>query len=576
MTNEPQQRCAKNRAAWHQIDALRMGTNWSEKDTELPQVLVDDVAGDSHPGSGHLHELAEQACIGLWQSSCRPAQFHVTDICDGWAMGHDGMNYILPSRELIADMVEIHASVLPWDAMVLVSSCDKSIPAHLKVAARMNLPTVHVPGGSMRPGPAMTASDQTAVTSTKASKGEGDPREIRDFRLTGCPTCGACQFMGTASTMQCMSEALGMALPGNALTPTSLKQLGRTARQAGRTAALMMGRGIHARDILTQAAFENAIKVHAAMAGSTNALLHLPAIAYECGIELDAELFDAASRTVPYLTNVQPSGQYLTEPLWFAGGVPRVQMEIRDMLDLDALTITGKTVGQNLDDIVKDGFFERGERYLANYSLDRTDVIRRAADAKSTGSIAVLKGNLAPEGAVVKYSAVAPEMMQHCGPARVFNSEEEAYDAVVKDQIEPGTVVVIRYEGPRGSGMPEMLMTTGAMAATAELAATTALVTDGRFSGATKGPCIGHVSPEAEAGGPIALIEDGDLIEIDIPNRSLAIVGTADQRSSPDNVERILQTRRVEYAPPERKPKTGVLKRYCERAVSPMKGAYAQ
>jgi len=552
-----------------------MGTNWSEEDTELPQVLVDDVAGDSHPGSGHLHELTEQVSIGLWQSNCRPAQFHVTDICDGWAMGHDGMNYILPSRELIADMVEIHASVLPWDAMVLVSSCDKSIPAHLKVAARVNLPTVHVPGGSMRPGPAMTASDLTAETSMKASKGEGDPREIRDFRLTGCPTCGACQFMGTASTMQCMSEALGLALPGNALTPTSLKQLGRTARQAGRAAAVMMRRGIHARDILTQAAFENAIKVHAAMAGSTNALLHLPAIAHECGIELDVELFDKASRTVPYLTNVQPSGQYLTEPLWFAGGVPRVQMEIRDLLDLDALTITGKTMGENLDDVLKDGFFERGEQYLANYSLDRTDVIRRAADAKSTGSIAVLKGNLAPEGAVVKYTAVAPEMMQHCGPARVFNSEEQAYDAVLKDQIEPGCVVVIRYEGPRGSGMPEMLMTTGAMAATPKLAATTALVTDGRFSGATKGPCIGHVSPEAEAGGPIALVENGDLIEIDIPNRSLHIVGTEGQRSSPDDVGRALQTRQAAYAPPERKPKTGVLKRYCERAVSPMKGAYA-
>lgn len=574
MTKEPQQQCAKNRAAWHQIDALRMGTNWSEEDTELPQVLVEDVAGDSHPGSGHLHELTEQVSIGLWQSGCRPAQFHVTDICDGWAMGHDGMNYILPSRELIADMVEIHASVLPWDALVLVSSCDKSIPAHLKAAARVNLPAVHVPGGSMRPGPAMTASDVTAVTSMKASKGEGDPQEIRDFRLTGCPNCGACQFMGTASTMQCMSEALGLALPGNALTPTSLKQLGRTARRAGRAAAALMRRGIHARDILTQAAFENAIKVHAAMAGSTNALLHLPAIAHECGIELDMELFDKASRTVPYLTNVQPSGQYLTEPLWFAGGVPRVQMEIRDLLDLDALTITGKTVGENLDEVEKDGFFERGQRYLANYSLERTDLIRRAADAKSTGSIAILKGNLAPEGAVVKYTAVAPEMMQHCGPARVFNSEEQAYDAVLKDQVEPGTVVVIRYEGPRGSGMPEMLMTTGAMAATPKLAATTALVTDGRFSGATKGPCIGHVSPEAEAGGPIALIEDGDLIEIDIVNRSLCIVGIEGQRQNPGDVDRVLDTRRTAYVPPDRNPKTGVLKRYCERAVSPMKGAY--
>jgi dihydroxy-acid dehydratase len=420
----------------------------------------------------------------------------------------------------------------------------------------------------------MTASDQTAITSTKASKGEGDQREIRDFQLTGCPTCGACQFMGTASTMQCMSESLGLALPGSALTPTSLKELGRTARRAGQTAAALMRLGIHARDILTSTAFENAVKVHAAMAGSTNALLHLPAIAHECGIELDAALFDQASRTVPYLTNVQPSGEFLTEPLWFAGGVPRVQREIRDLLDLNVLTVTGKTLGENLDDLEKDGFFERLEGYLANYSLVRTDVIRRAEDAGGMGSIAVLKGNLAPEGAVVKYTAVAPEMMLHCGAARVFNSEEQAHDAVVRDQIEPGAIVVIRYEGPRGSGMPEMLVTTGAMAATPHLAATTALVTDGRFSGATKGPCIGHVSPEAEAGGPIGLLADGDLIEIDIPNRVLRIVGTEGDRKSTSDIDRILEIRRATHTPPRREPKSGVLKRYCERAVSSMKGAY--
>jgi dihydroxy-acid dehydratase len=373
-----------------------------------------------------------------------------------------------------------------------------------------------------------------------------------------------------------MGEALGLALPGSALTPTSLKEIGRMARRAGRAAASIMRRGIKSRDILTPSAFENAIKVHAAMAGSTNALLHLPAIAHECGIELDMELFDKINRTVPYLTNVQPSGEYLTEPLWFAGAVPRVQLEIRDLLDLDALTITGKTLGENLDDIQKDGFFERGEGYLANYGLRRTDLVRRADDAKGTGSIAVLKGNLAPEGAVVKYSAVAPEVMQHCGAARVFDSEEQAYDAVLRDQIEAGSVVVIRYEGPRGSGMPEMLMTTGAIAATPRLAATTPLVTDGRFSGATKGPCIGHVSPEAEAGGPIALLEDDDLIEIDIPNRSIHIVGTDGQRRSPDDIDRILNTRRAAHVPPAREPKTGVLRRYCERAVSPMKGAYLQ
>ena len=574
MTNTSQQRCAKHRDNWHQIDALRIGTNWSEHDTDAPQVLVEDVAGDSHPGSGHLHELTEEACIGLWQSACRPARFHVTDICDGWAMGHDGMNYILPSRELIADMVEVHASVLPWDALVLVSSCDKSIPAHLMAAGRMNLPSIHVPGGSMRPGPNMSASDLTAVTSMKARQGQADPHEVRNFRLTGCPSCGSCQFMGTASTMQCVSEALGMALPGSALTPVTLKEIGRMARRAGAAAAELMRRGIRARDILVPEAFENAIKVHAAIAGSTNALLHLPAIAHECGRCLDASAFDDASRRVPYLTNVQPSGEFLTEPLWFAGGVPRVQWEIRDLLNLEVLTVTGKTLRENLDHVARDGFFERGEGYLANYRLNWTDVIRPAAQAKATGSIAVLKGNLAPEGAVVKYAAVVPQMRQHVGPARVFGSEEQAYAAVISGEVEPGSVVVIRYEGPRGSGMPEMLMTTGALAAIPELATTTALVTDGRFSGATKGPCVGHVSPEAQAGGPIALVEHDDLIEIDIPNRRLQIIGWGGEKRPAPEVERVLLEREGKHVPPSRPQRTGVLKRYCESAVSPMKGAY--
>ena len=260
--------------------------------------------------------------------------------------------------------------------------------------------------------------------------------------------------------------------------------------------------------------------------------VHLPAAAHQCGFELDVQLFDQANRTVPYLTNVQPSGKYLTEPLWFAGGVPRVQIEIRDLLDLSVLTVTGKTLGDNLEDLERDGFFARGERFLANYAIQHTDVIRRAEEARQTGSIAILKGNLAPEGAVVKYAAVSPDMQKHRGAAHVFNSEEQAYHAVVHDRIEPGSVIVIRYEGPRGTGMPEMLMTTAAIAAIPRLAASTALVTDGRFSGATKGPCIGHVSPEAEAGGPIALVQDGDLIEIDIPNRSLQIIGTAGNHES--------------------------------------------
>jgi dihydroxy-acid dehydratase len=330
------------------------------------------------------------------------------------------------------------------------------------------------------------------------------------------------------------------------------------------------------RKIMTPQAFSNAIKVHAAIAGSTNALLHLPAIAHELGIELDMDFFDNANSTVPLLANVQPSGRFVTEAFWFAGGVPRTQWEIRDLLDLDVVTVTGRSLRENLDTLWRDGFFNRGQGFLANYGLKPEDVIRPASMASATGSMAVLKGSLAPEGAVVKYAAVPPTMIRHIGPARVFDSEERAHDAIVQGKIRPGSVIIIRYEGPRGSGMPEMFMTTGALMAIPELASTTALVTDGRFSGGTKGPCIGHVSPEAAVGGPIALVQDGDMIEIDIPRRKLDIAGAGGTAKEPGQVAAILEERRRRWRMLDLPPKTGLLKRYASAAVSAMKGAYTE
>ncbi len=571
-----QQRAKSFRENWLQIDTLRCGMDWTEEDLERPQILVDDVFGHSHPGSFHLDILSEEVSRGIYQSGGKPAGFHVTDICDGWAMGHDGMNYILLSRELICEMVEVHAAVLPWDGIVLISSCDKAIPGHLMAAARINIPALHLPGGSARIGPDMTSSVKSGEMSSRYKLKELSKEEVRSSILSCIPSCGACQFMGTASTMQCMSEALGMALPGSALVPTTLQEIRRYARRAGQKVMELAERGITVSDILTREAFLNAIRVHAAIAGSTNALIHLPAVAHELRIEVSYDDFEKANETVPYLASIQPSGSFLTELFWFAGGVPRVQWEIRDLLDLDVMTVTGKTLRENLEDLKREGFFERTEGWLRNYKVGRKEVIREAKETKLRGSIAILRGTLAPEGAVVKFSAVTKEMMVHEGPAAVFDQEEEALRAILDKRIKSGDVIVIRYEGPRGAGMPEMLATTEALMADPVLSKATALITDGRYSGATRGPCIGHVCPEAARGGPIALVEDGDLIRIDIPGRKLEIVGLKGTRMPPEKVEQVLSERKKNWKMPKLPERSGVLKRYLRSAAPAYKGAYTE
>ncbi|NLJ97197.1 MAG: dihydroxy-acid dehydratase [Clostridiales bacterium] len=573
MMDNSMQKSTPERKLWAQYDALQLGSGWDEKDIQKPQILIEDVYGDSHPGSVHLNQLTEQAKYGVFECGGYPAHFHATDICDGCAQGHDGMNYILASREVICDMVELHGSATPWDGLILTSSCDKSIPAHLKAAARLNVPTIFIPGGSMRPSPYMTTSMRAGDISLRQKReGQISDEEVRDYKITGCPSCGACAFLGTASTMQCMAEALGMALPGSALVPATMRDILQYARDSGRKIMELASKGIRADMILTKEAFYNAFVIHSAIGGSTNAMIHMPSIARELGIVIDPDEIDEINHKIPHIVNVSPSGAYPTEAFWFAGGIPMVQTYLKEYLNLDVLTVTGKTLGENLEDLLRDNFFERNLGYLTNYNLVRDQVITSPNRADEIGSIAVLKGNIAPEGSVVKYSACDKKLYVHRGPARVFDSEEEAHRAVVKGNINPGDIIIIRYEGPRGSGMPEMFMTTEAIVCDPRLNGTVSLITDGRFSGATRGAAIGHVSPEAAAGGPLAFVREGDIIEYDIPARKINCIGIDGKLMEMEKVEQIFSQRSKGGIIP-RPNRKGILKRYTSLALSAMEGA---
>ena len=379
--------------------------------------------------------------------------------------------------------------------------------------------------------------------------------------------------MGTASTMQVMGEALGLMLPGTALLPAMCQDLRDAALRAGRQAMELAKRDLRPRDMVTMDSFENAIMVHAAISGSTNALMHIPAIAHEFGIELDADTFDRLHRGAHYLLDIRPAGRWPAQYFYYAGGVPRVMEEIKPHLHLDAMTVTGKTLGENLEALKSSGYYEKCDEYLAKTGCKRTDIIRSfGAPIGEDGTIAVLRGNLAPEGAVIKHSAVPREMHRALLTARPFDCEEEAIDAILTHKIRPGDAVFIRYEGPKGSGMPEMFYTTEAISSDPELSASIALITDGRFSGASKGPAIGHVSPEAAQGGPIALVEEGDLILIDVPERKLEIVGVKGERVSEDEMEEILAERRAKWQMRAPRYAHGALGAFTQLAASPMKG----
>jgi len=569
-----------------QHPALLQTGGVSRADLNRPLILVHSNAGHSHGGSFHLDSLVEQAMIGVREAGGTPFKYTTTDVCDGIAQGHDGMNYVLLSREYIAGLIEIYVQSHRFDGAVLISSCDKALPAALIAAARLKdeIPVVLVPGGSSEIGSSYLMSGSIGLASVKVDSGSLPPEELGFVQRQAIPCVGACQFMGTASTMQVMAEALGLAPPTSALTPANECRILESARQGGNLVMKLLKEGLKAGDILSDASFRNAVVVHQATGGSTNALLHLPAIAHAAGIEFDASLFDTIGQKVPYLTNIHTAGQYSSRQFWHAGGVQRIVALLRDsgLLDLGALTVTAETVGKNVEKVVRSDFFRAGEGCLGNYatidgsgSLNREEVIRAPNDPRNrSGSVAILKGNLAPMGSVFKYSACDPAMYEHTGRAVVFNCEEDCYRAITQQEIDQGSVVVVGYEGPRGSGMPELYYVTAAVAGLEKYRNSIALITDGRFSGATAGPVIGHVSPEAFSGGPIALVENEDLIEISLRRRSINIVGVQDRMKEPEEMRNTLERRRTAWQQPAPKYATGALGLYCRLAASAMEGAY--
>jgi len=529
------------------FNALGLG----KKELEKPLVGVVNSFNELIPGHMHLREITEAAKGGVWMAGGIPVEFPAIGICDGIAMGHEGMRYPLASRELIADSIEAMANGHALDGLVMVTNCDKITPGMLMAAGRLNIPAVVVSGGPMLAG-RYQGRDVSVSTIFEAAglfeAGKIDGQELENMEQSNCPGCGSCAGLFTANSMNCMTEALGMGLVGNGTIPAAHTGARRKlAREAGAVVMDLIARNIRPRDIMTMKAFENAVAVDMGIGGSSNTVLHLTAIAYEAGLELPLELFELISAKTPYLTKLSPSGYHHMEDLNEAGGISAVMKEL-DKLGLihkEIITING-TIGDRLE--------------LA--PITRADVIRSVDDPyRKRGGLAILKGNLAPDGAVVKESAVAEDMLVFEGIARVFDSEDDAIEAITGKKIKHGDIVVIRYEGPKGGpGMKEMLNPTAVITG---MGLKVALLTDGRFSGATQGACVGHISPEAMDGGPIALVKEGDLISLDIPGRRLEV--------KVDDEE--LSRRKAAWICPEPKVKTGYLARYARMVTSANTGA---
>ena len=558
-----------------EIDPLRLGCGWSKRDLQKPLVVIESSEGDSHPGSVHLGDLSLAIRDGIIEAGATPAKYTCTDACDGISQGTDAMDLSLCIRELTALATELHVRSAFADGVVLVSACDKAIPGHLIAAARLGIPAIHFPGGAMPRGAADMSLDKMGDLMADLRRGRVTQEEHDYWLEEACPGPGACQFLGTANTMQVMSEALGLAPPATAGAPALSHYQRRRAVDAGVQIARLIEDGLTADKILTQQALDNALTVHAAYAGSSNALLHLPALAQQLGLECDLDRFQAANDRTPWLVNVRPSGKWDANLVWMAGGVPRVMWELRDQLHLEALTVTGKTVGENLEELGESGFFERQPLHLENYGLALRDVIASVDEPLAArGGMAVLKGNIAPEGCVIKEAAVRPEARKFSGPARVFDRQEDAIEAIFAGRAKAGDAVVIRFEGPRGSGMPEQFYVTKTISSDEELSRTMVLITDGRFSGASGGPAICHVCPEAAQGGPIGALQDGDWIEVDIDAKTINMTGEGDRRFSPEDGARILERRLSESPPtPPQKQAWPLLRLFTGLARSATEGA---
>ncbi len=525
----------------------------TEEELSKPLVGIVSSYNEIVPGHMNIDKIVEAVKVGVAMAGGTPIVFPAIAVCDGIAMGHIGMKYSLVTRDLIADSTECMASAHQFDALVMVPNCDKNVPGLLMAAARLNVPTVFVSGGPMLAG--HVQGKKTSLSSMfeavgANAAGKMTEEEVDDYVCNACPTCGSCSGMYTANSMNCLTEAIGMGLQGNGTIPAVYSQRIKLAKHAGMKVMELLEKNICPRDIMTQKAFENALTIDMALGCSTNTMLHLPAIAHEAGVEINLDIANQISAKTPNLCHLAPAGHHYMEELNEAGGIYAVMNELnkKGLLHTDLITATGKTVGEN----------------IAGCENRNPEIIRPIDDPYSqTGGIAVLRGNIAPDSCVVKRSAVVPEMMEHEGPARVFDCEEDAIDAIKGGKIVAGDVVVIRYEGPKGGpGMREMLNPTSAIAGMG-LGSSVALITDGRFSGASRGASIGHVSPEAAVGGPIALIEEGDIISINIPANTINVKVSDEE----------LAKRKENWIPKEPKVKTGYLARYASMVTSADRGA---
>lgn len=537
--------------------SLMYAGGYADWEIERPWVGVVNAFNAIIPGHTHLNRLTAAVKAGVYAFGGLPLEFPVIGVCDGIAMNHEGMKYSLPSRELIMDSIEVMTKAHALDALVLVTNCDKIIPGMAMAALKLNVPAIMVSGGPMLPGRIDGRNVDLSGTFEAVGRhvaGELDDAELARVERQSCPTCGSCAGMFTANTMNCVIEALGLALPGNGTVPAVYSERERLAKETGRAIMTLIERNIRPRDIVTAAALDNALAVDMALGGSTNTCLHIPAVAHAAGLKAPLEHIDEISRRTPHLCSMSPGGKHYMYDLYLAGGVQAVMKRLAEapgpenLLDLSPLTVTGVSVGDN----------------LKTARVEDENVIRPLGDpVHKEGGIAVLKGSLAPSGCVVKQSAVLPEMMRHSGPARVFDSEEAATEAIMAKKIQAGDVVVIRYEGPRGGpGMREKLGPTSLLAGMG-LDKSVALVTDGRFSGASRGASIGHVSPEAAVGGNIALVREGDIIDIDIPARSIEIRLDAAE----------LEKRRASWKAPEKPVESDFLRRYRAFVTSGAEGA---
>lgn len=556
-----------------EADGLRLGCGWHPRDLDKPWIVVETPAGDSHPCASGLEELRSHVRDGILESGGSSAYYTCTDICDGIHQGTPAMDLSLASREVLAMAVEMHVRCGLFDGVVMMSGGDKSAPGHLLAAARLDIPTVFMTSGVTQAGPTEITVEQLGTIDAQLRRGEIALTDYNFLRENACPAVGPCAVMGTTNTGQVVSEAMGLTPPGAAFIPAASTMIGRMCRDVGVLMVRLVKENIPFSRIVTQKALENALTLHAATNGSTNFLLHFVAFAREMGLDFDFDLVQEINDRTPVILNTHPVGPYATDKAWYAGGVPRLMVELRDLLHLDAMTVTGQTVEEQLNALTAAGWFHNSARWLSNYRLKVRDIIKSADDPlQPEGAIAILRGNLAPDTAVIKRSAVAPQMWEFTGRARVFENQKAAYDAIYDGTIQPGDVVVIRYEGPRASGMPEQFKVTESIASHPVLNTSIALITDGRFSGCSRGPVIGHASPEAAAGGPLAVVENGDLIEINLHKRTLNMVGVGGERCAPAAIDEILAQRLRHWQPPTPKHTRGLVGLYTHLATSASQG----